>query len=61
MMSLLFFPWGFYKRDKKVIYYGDSVSPILSHEVIRVFLSIHDQLPSFFHRVFEGLYMMFRC
>jgi hypothetical protein len=44
---LLIFPWGFYKRDKKDIYYADSVSPELSHEGISVFLNIQDQLPLF--------------
>jgi hypothetical protein len=40
--NFLFFPCVFYTRDKKEIYYVDSVSSKLSQEVIEIFYSIQN-------------------
>jgi hypothetical protein len=62
MMLSLDFSHGFFIRDIRKTYTMLILfSPKLSHGVIGDFLSIHNQLPSFFHMVFEGLYMMARC
>jgi hypothetical protein len=51
------FSMMFFQRDVRNIGYVDSVSPKLSHWIIRVFHIIAELKPSFFSLSFEGIYM----
>jgi hypothetical protein len=49
---------GFLQSDVRDMKYADSISSKLSHGVIGVFYSITELDHSFFHWVFEGIYMI---